>query len=62
MTFTKAVMQYFGKLPGQTTGDLAKEMGALSLDDKKDLATLLAPALGESVEVKDGENVLTFAP
>lgn len=33
-TFTKAMMQFFGKLPGQTLGQFADELKALSAEDR----------------------------
>lgn len=34
VTFTKAMMQYFGKLPGQTLGQFAEELKALNESDR----------------------------
>lgn len=50
MGFVTACSKYFGKLPGQTTSEFAKELRALTPEDKADLAPLLSKELG--VEVK----------
>lgn len=34
VTFTKAMMQFFGKLPGQTLGQFAEELKALTAEDR----------------------------
>lgn len=35
MTFTKAMMDFFGRLPGQSVGDFANELKALTVVDRE---------------------------
>lgn len=51
ISFTKAVMDFFGKKPGQTTAELAQELKQLTQKDKEELCPMLAAALGCEVEV-----------
>lgn len=37
MSFTKAIVQFFGKKPNQTASELSVELKALSEQDKADL-------------------------
>lgn len=40
-SFVSAMMDYFGKLPGQTTMDFANELKALNTDDREEFKRLL---------------------
>lgn len=65
MSFTKAATTFFPRHPGQTLADLAKELGELTMDDRMELAPLLATELGAVVEVSEKgskEIVGTFSP
>ena len=41
MSFGMAMMNFFGKLPGQTAGDFLKELQALTAKDKADYTAML---------------------
>lgn len=63
MTFTKACMEFFGKLPGEKTVDFANGMKALTDEDRLEMAPQLANELGETVTVKAGDGSETeFVP
>ncbi|MFA5401773.1 MAG: hypothetical protein WC359_15080 [Dehalococcoidia bacterium] len=44
----RALMDFFGKKPGQTTEEFAAEIKALSPQEKEDLASAAAKALGKT--------------
>lgn len=46
LSFMAACRKYFGTRDGQTALDFGKEVRALTADDRKELAPLLAKELG----------------
>lgn len=49
MTFTKACLTYFGRLPGQTAIDFGREIKALTPKDREDLKKDFA-AIGVEID------------
>jgi hypothetical protein len=40
LTFTKACLEFFGKLPGQSLMDFGEELKALTVKDRKELSEM----------------------
>ncbi len=51
MGFATACSKYFGRLPGQTTGEFAEELRALTPEDREEMAPLLSEELGQPIDV-----------
>lgn len=49
ISFTKAILNYFGKKPGQSMGELAAEIKTLTEKDKADLIPELKRELGVTI-------------
>ena len=51
-SFTMACAEFFGRLPGESLGDFAKELKELTDEDRAELRPMLSKALGCEIEDK----------
>jgi hypothetical protein len=52
MSATGILRKYFGQKDGQTTLEFAKELGALSPAEKRELASAAASQIGETLDAE----------